>query len=91
LLGYLDDGLGFYRFSYIGSNKAYVGVIAQEVQAVMPEAVERSPDGYLRVSYEKLGIKFQAYNRWVASGARLPATAASRYSHEWMPDWIPRR
>jgi hypothetical protein len=91
LLGYLDDGLGFYRFSYIGSNKAYVGVIAQEVQAVMPEAVERSPDGYLRVSYEKLGIKFQAYNRWVASGAQLPATAASRHSHEWMPDWIPRR
>ena len=86
LLGYLDDGLGFYRFSYIGSNKAYVGVIAQEVQTVMPEAVARGPDGYLTVSYEKLGIKFEAYNRWVASGARLPATAASRYSHEWMPD-----
>jgi hypothetical protein len=79
LLGYLDNGLGFYRFSYIGSNKAYVGVMAQEVQTVMPEAVERGPDGYLTVSYEKLGIKFRSYKWWMASGARLPATPASRY------------
>jgi uncharacterized membrane protein YgcG len=28
LLGRLDNGLGFYRFSYNGSDKAYVGVIA---------------------------------------------------------------
>jgi hypothetical protein len=28
LLGHLDNGLGFYRFSYNGSHKAYVGVIA---------------------------------------------------------------
>ena len=32
LLGQLDNGLGFYRFSYNGSDKAYVGVMAQEVQ-----------------------------------------------------------
>ena len=31
LLGHLDNGLGFYRFSYNGSDKAYVGVMAQEV------------------------------------------------------------
>ncbi len=48
LLGRLDNGLGYYRFSYLGSNKAYVGVIAQEVRRVMPEAVERGADGYLR-------------------------------------------
>ena len=39
LLGHLDNGLGFYRFSYNGSDKAYVGVMAQEVQTVMPDAV----------------------------------------------------
>ena len=32
LLGRLDNGLGFYRFSYNGSEQAYVGVMAQEVQ-----------------------------------------------------------
>jgi hypothetical protein len=77
LLGYLDNGLGFYRFSYIGSNKAYVGVVALEVQTVMPEAVERGPDGYLTVSYEKLGVKFRSYKSWMTLGAPLPATAAS--------------
>ncbi len=73
LLGRLADGLGYYRFSYIGSNKAYVGVIAQEVEAVRPDAVTRGRDGYLRVYYDKLGLKFQTYRDWLAGGARIPA------------------
>jgi hypothetical protein len=71
-LGNLDNGLGYYRFSYIGSNKAYVGVIAQEVQSVMPRAVTRGTDGYLRVDYHRIGIKFRTYQDWLASGARIP-------------------
>jgi len=74
LLGHLDNGLGFYRFSYYGSDKAYVGVMAQEVQTVMPEAVVRGRDGYLQVFYDKLGLKFETYNHWLASGARIPTT-----------------
>src|SRR5207248_1963395 len=62
LLGRLDNGLGFYRFSYNGSDKAYVGVIAQEVRGVMPEAVMRGRDGYLRVFYDKLGLTFETYD-----------------------------
>ena len=73
LLGHLDNGLGFYRFSYNGSDKAYVGVMAQEVQTVMPAAVLRGSDGYLRVFYDKLGLKFQTYDQWTASGAHVPA------------------
>ena len=73
LLGHLDNGLGFYRFSYNGSDKAYVGVMAQEVQTVMPAAVLRGSDGYLRVFYDKLGLKFQSYDHWTASGAHVPA------------------
>ncbi|HLN40745.1 MAG TPA: DUF3300 domain-containing protein [Xanthobacteraceae bacterium] len=75
LLGRLDNGLGFYRFSYDGEDKVYVGVIAQEVQAVMPDAVSRGRDGYLRVYYQKLGVKFQTYDAWIASGAHLPVAA----------------
>lgn len=75
LLGRLDNGLGYYRFSYLGSNKAYVGVIAQEVRQVMPQAVERGADGYLRVHYEKLGISFSSYEKWLAAGAHLPKKA----------------
>jgi hypothetical protein len=73
LLGHLDNGLGFYRFSYNGSDKAYVGVIAQEVQAMLPQAVVRGHDGYLRVFYDRLGVPFETYERWLAAGAHVPA------------------
>jgi hypothetical protein len=75
LLGYLANGLGYYRFSYNGSEAAYVGVIAQEVQRVMPEAVTRGRDGYLRVFYDKLGLKLRLYKDWLASGAQIPTQA----------------
>jgi hypothetical protein len=78
LIGLLDNGLGFYRYAYNGSDKVYVGVMAQEVQNVMPEAVVRGRDGYLRVYYEKLGLKFETYDRWVASGARIPSVSGTR-------------
>jgi hypothetical protein len=74
-LGRLQNGLGFYRFSYNGSDKVYVGVIAQEVQTVVPEAVTRGSDGYLRVAYDQLGLEFQTYGQWIAAGAHVPAGA----------------
>ena len=72
LLGHLANGLGYYRFSYLGSSKPYVGVIAQEVQNLVPEAVTRGRDGYLRVYYEQLGLKLRTYSDWLAGGARIP-------------------
>jgi hypothetical protein len=73
LLGRLGDGLGYYRFVYKGGHTAYVGVMAQEVQTVLPEAVTRGADGYMRVSYDRLGLPFETYNQWVAAGAHLPS------------------
>jgi uncharacterized protein DUF3300/endosialidase-like protein len=72
LLGRLDNGLGIYRFSYNGSDKAYVGVIAQEVVQIRPDAAVVGPDGYLRVYYEKLGLKFETYEEWLNSGGDIP-------------------
>jgi hypothetical protein len=77
LVGHLNNGLGVYRFSYNGSDTAYVGVLAQEVQQVMPEAVTRGSDGYLRVNYEKLGLKFQSYDQWI-QGAQKTGLASLR-------------
>ena len=64
--------MGFYRFIYNRGGTAFVGVLAQEVQSLMPDAVQRARDGYWRVSYDKLGLKFETYDEWIASGARLP-------------------
>jgi uncharacterized protein DUF3300/endosialidase-like protein len=72
LLGHLANGLGYYRFSYLGSSKPYVGVIAQEVQSLVPEAVSRGSDGYLRVHYEQLGLRLSSYTDWLARGAKIP-------------------
>ena len=41
--------------------------MAQEVQALMPEAVGRGADGYLRVNYEKVGVSFQTWEAWSAA------------------------
>ena len=73
LLGRLNDGLGYYRFVYNGGHTAYVGVMAQEVRTVMPEAVTFGADGYMRVSYDRLGLPFETYDQWVATGAHLPS------------------
>jgi hypothetical protein len=53
--------------------------MAQEVQTIMPEAVVRSRDGYLEVFYDKLGLKFQTYDQWVASGAQVPTITRIRH------------
>lgn len=72
LIGRLANGLGYYSFSYNGEQGAYVGVMAQEVQAIAPNAVVRDRQGDLRVLYEKLGLRFQTYQQWLASGGRVP-------------------
>lgn len=72
LIGCLDGGVGFYRFVYNGGHTAYVGVMAQEIQTVKPDAVLRDRDGYLRVRYDQLGIRMQPYDQWIASGSRIP-------------------
>ena len=75
LIGHLDNGIGFYRFAYKGSDTAYVGVMAQDVQQVRPDAVTRGRDGTLRVFYDKLGVTFQTYRQWLIDGAQVPAGA----------------
>ena len=58
LLGRLDDGLGLYSYRYLWSDTVHVGVMAQEVALIRPDAVVRGDlDGYLRVDYSRLGLK----------------------------------
>jgi hypothetical protein len=58
LVGYLDNGLGLYRYRYLWSDTLHVGVMAQEVALVRPDAIVRSAlDDYLRVDYSRLGIR----------------------------------
>jgi Chaperone of endosialidase len=66
-VGELANGVGLYRYRYLWTDTTYVGVMAQEVAAVMPEAVQRGADGYLRVDYVRLGLRLQTWDQWVAA------------------------
>jgi hypothetical protein len=64
-LATLDNGIELYRFRYKGSDRTtYVGVMAQEVQKIVPSAVSRDRDGYLLVNYDRLGLKFMTWDEW---------------------------
>src|SRR5262245_50907873 len=38
-VGQLDSGIGLYRYRYLWDDQAYVGVMAQEVREIAPDAV----------------------------------------------------
>jgi len=73
-LGRLGNGIGLYRFRYKGDDHTvYVGVMAQEVQNVVPRAVSRDRDGFLLVDYDRLGIRFMTWDEWRSRpGATTP-------------------
>lgn len=52
-VGETDDGLGVYTYKYKGSPVTQMGVMAQEVEKVKPDAV-RMIGGYRAVNYEAL-------------------------------------
>jgi uncharacterized caspase-like protein len=62
-------GLQIYRYRYIGDDTFYVGVMAQEVAAQVPDAVAHGDDGYLTVDYGKLGLTFMTFDDWVGRNA----------------------
>jgi hypothetical protein len=63
----LANGLQLYRFRYRnGDPTIYVGVMAQDVDKIDPDAVSRDRDGYLRVDYDRIGVKFMTWKEWLA-------------------------
>jgi hypothetical protein len=60
-VGKLDNGIKLYTWKWtdeakkIVNNQPEYGVIADEVQHIIPEAVIRGSDGYLRVNYAAIG------------------------------------
>jgi len=73
LIGRLDNGLGLYSYRYLWSDTVYVGVMAQEVALIRPDAVVHGLDGYLRVDYSRLGLSLMTLSQWnvLSTAARL--------------------
>jgi hypothetical protein len=51
--------LTLYEFNYLGDDKRYRGVMADEVEMVYPDAVSRDEDGFMMVDYGALGIEMK--------------------------------
>jgi hypothetical protein len=61
-VGALPNGLNIYEFDYkpefkdIAGHGKHIGVMAQEVEKVIPYAVIQADNGYKMVNYSMLGI-----------------------------------
>lgn len=53
-VGTTHGGLPIYTYNYIGSPEQHMGVMAQEVEKVIPEAVGTHESGFLMVDYSKV-------------------------------------
>lgn len=56
-------GLTLYHFNYIGDDTVFRGVMADEVERIMPDAVMEDDLGYKAVNYDMLGIEFKGVAR----------------------------
>jgi Chaperone of endosialidase len=90
LLTRLDNGIGLYRFRYDWSDRLYVGVMAQEVEAIRPDAVVRGADGYLRVAYGRLGLRFMTWDEWKKLAAYCHSAGECRHSAHREPAGLDR-
>ena len=58
-IGESIQGYNVYKFSYKGSPRRYVGVIAEEIQQTKPEAVVTMPSGIIGVNYDLIDVNFK--------------------------------
>jgi hypothetical protein len=63
-VGRLPNGIPLHRFRYRFSPDVFVGVLAQEVREVVPEAVHVGLAGVMRVDYQRLGTRLLAWSEW---------------------------
>lgn len=53
-----EDGIGVYTFRYLPDGHKYLGVMADEVEKIRPDAVYEE-DGYLKVAYDLIHADFR--------------------------------
>ena len=77
--GETASGLGLYSFRYLGEDREFLGVMAQELLADEHDrdAVEAGADGYFRVDYARLGLASLATDEMRAAGERAARRAST--------------
>lgn len=77
--GETAEGLNLYSFRYVGEDREFRGVMAQELLADERHrgAVEVGADGYYRVHYARLGLASLASDEMRAAGERAARRAGA--------------
>ncbi|HLH50883.1 MAG TPA: tail fiber domain-containing protein [Roseiarcus sp.] len=60
------SGLPIYSFRYVSGGPTYVGVLAQDVLKVRPEAVRTDASGYMTVDYDMIDVKMMTLDAYKA-------------------------
>ncbi|QCI69079.1 tail fiber domain-containing protein [Phreatobacter stygius] len=68
-VGSSASGLPIYAFEYIWGGPRYVGVMAQDVMQVKPEAVITTESGYLMVAYDLIDVRMTTFEEWTKAHA----------------------
>jgi hypothetical protein len=66
-VGVLDGDIDLYRYQYLWSDEVFVGVMAQDLLDIRPDAVVLRPDNHFAVDYAKLGTRLQTWDEWRAA------------------------
>jgi hypothetical protein len=82
-VGMLENGIYLYRFRYVWGPEQFVGVLAQEVEKVLPAAVDIGSDHFLRVDYRQLGFTMMTWHEWRASTAEAKLAPTEIAVFEW--------
>lgn len=53
-------GFGLYEFNYLGGEQRYRGVMADEIEPIMPDAVVYDDLGFASVNYPMIGVEMEA-------------------------------
>ena len=74
----LENGIRLYSFRYLWDDKAYVGVMAQDLleNQAWRDAVSLTPSGYYLVDYGALGLRMMTLEHWRSRASR--GSGASR-------------
>jgi hypothetical protein len=72
-VGQLRAGIPLYRFRYLGRNEVYIGVMAQDVLPLVPDAVIADASGFMRVDYARLGTRMMTLAEWETNGLAVAA------------------
>jgi hypothetical protein len=66
-VGMLRLGIPLFSFRYFWSDDVYVGVMAQDVLPVRPDAITTDASGFMQVDYGRLGTRMMTLSEWEES------------------------